>query len=75
MPNLNEADTCRKYVLPKLLASGWDNEPHSFTSNVLSPMAGSSSLGEKSIGEGRNVLTTVSDTPLPPIPIHLPYFL
>ncbi|MBI3099722.1 MAG: DEAD/DEAH box helicase family protein [Planctomycetes bacterium] len=27
----NEADTCRKYVLPKLLAAGWDTEPHSFT--------------------------------------------
>ena len=27
----NEADTCRKYVLPKLLAAGWDEEPHSFT--------------------------------------------
>lgn len=28
---MNEADTCRKYVLPKLIASGWDNEPYSFT--------------------------------------------
>ena len=27
----NEADTCRKYVLPKLIDSGWDNDPHSFT--------------------------------------------
>jgi len=26
-----EADTCRKYVLPKLIKAGWDNEPHSFT--------------------------------------------
>lgn len=25
----SEADTCRKYVVPKLLAAGWDNEPHS----------------------------------------------
>jgi len=24
-----EADTCRKYVVPKLVASGWDSEPHS----------------------------------------------
>lgn len=24
-----EADTCRKYVVPKLLVTGWDNEPHS----------------------------------------------
>ena len=24
-----EADTCRKLVVPKLLAAGWDNEPHS----------------------------------------------
>lgn len=27
----NEADTCRKYVLPKLIEAGWDNAPHSFT--------------------------------------------
>lgn len=24
-----EADTCRKFVVPKLLAAGWDYEPHS----------------------------------------------
>jgi len=24
-----EADTCRKHVVPKLQASGWDNDPHS----------------------------------------------
>jgi type I restriction enzyme R subunit len=23
-----EADTCRKYVVPKLQAVGWDDEPH-----------------------------------------------
>ena len=26
MPTLSEADTCRKYVLPKLYAAGWDDE-------------------------------------------------
>lgn len=26
---LNEADTCRTYVLPRLVAAGWENEPHS----------------------------------------------
>jgi type I restriction enzyme R subunit len=26
---MNEADTCRKFVLPKLQAAGWENEPHS----------------------------------------------
>ena len=24
----NEADTCRRYVVPKLQAAGWDDEPH-----------------------------------------------
>jgi type I site-specific restriction endonuclease len=24
-----EADTCRRFVVPKLQAAGWDNEPHS----------------------------------------------
>ncbi len=28
---MNEADTCRKYVVPKLQAAGWENEPHSLT--------------------------------------------
>ncbi|HUU29437.1 MAG TPA: DEAD/DEAH box helicase family protein [archaeon] len=31
MPGLTEADTCRKYVVPKMVAAGWDQEPHSFT--------------------------------------------
>lgn len=31
MRNLNEADTCRRFVLPRLTQAGWDNEPHSFT--------------------------------------------
>lgn len=26
---MNEADTCRKFVVPKLQAVGWDDEPHS----------------------------------------------
>ncbi|MDE2751886.1 MAG: DEAD/DEAH box helicase family protein [Gemmatimonadota bacterium] len=25
---MNEADTCRKYVVPKLQAAGWDDHPH-----------------------------------------------
>lgn len=28
---MNEADTCTKYVVPKLVAAGWDATPHSFT--------------------------------------------
>lgn len=28
---ITEADTCRKYVLPKLTRAGWDAEPHSFS--------------------------------------------
>ncbi|MEI6102748.1 MAG: DEAD/DEAH box helicase family protein [Methanothrix sp.] len=28
---MNEADTCRKYVEPRLVQAGWDDEPHSFT--------------------------------------------
>ena len=27
--SLSEADTCRKFVVPKLLAAGWDSDPHS----------------------------------------------
>lgn len=25
----NEADTCRKLVVPKLQEAGWDSDPHS----------------------------------------------
>jgi type I restriction enzyme, R subunit len=28
---ITEADTCRKYVLPRLTAARWDEDPHSFT--------------------------------------------
>lgn len=28
---MNEADTCRKYVLPRLTEAGWDDPPHSLT--------------------------------------------
>jgi type I restriction enzyme R subunit len=28
---MNEADTCRKFVLPRLERAGWDEAPHSFT--------------------------------------------
>lgn len=28
---MNEADTCRKLVVPKLVSSGWDTAPYSFT--------------------------------------------
>lgn len=27
---MNEADTCRKEVVPRLVTAGWDTEPHSF---------------------------------------------
>jgi type I restriction enzyme R subunit len=28
---MNEADTCRKYIVPLLQAADWDNDPHSIT--------------------------------------------
>jgi type I restriction enzyme R subunit len=30
----NEADTCRKYVVPKLQAAGWETEPHRIQEQV-----------------------------------------
>ncbi|MGE0886743.1 MAG: EcoAI/FtnUII family type I restriction enzme subunit R [Blastocatellales bacterium] len=41
---ITEADTCRKYVLPKLEAAGWNTEPHSFTE-------------QKTFTDGRIVIT------------------
>jgi type I restriction enzyme, R subunit len=31
---MSEADTCRKLVVPKLLAGGWDNDPHSIAEQL-----------------------------------------
>ncbi|MDI7266918.1 MAG: DEAD/DEAH box helicase family protein [Myxococcota bacterium] len=31
---MNEADTCRKYVVPKLQDAGWDHEPHVINEQV-----------------------------------------
>jgi hypothetical protein len=33
---MNEADVYRKYVVPGLIASGWDNAPHFFTNSERS---------------------------------------
>lgn len=30
----NEADTCRRYIVPKLQASGWEDEPHRINEQV-----------------------------------------
>lgn len=30
----NEADTCRRYVVPKLQAAGWEEEPHRINEQV-----------------------------------------
>ncbi len=32
--NFNEADTCRRYVVPKLQGAGWDDEPHRINEQV-----------------------------------------
>ena len=31
----NEADTCRRYVVPKLQSAGWENEPHRINDQVM----------------------------------------
>ena len=32
---LNEADTCRVYVTPKLREAGWESLPHSITEQYM----------------------------------------
>jgi type I restriction enzyme R subunit len=29
-PEITEADTCTRYVVPKLREAGWDTDPHAF---------------------------------------------
>jgi type I restriction enzyme, R subunit len=31
----NEADTCRRYIVPRLQAAGWDNDPHRINEQVM----------------------------------------
>ena len=31
---LNEADTCRRYIVPRLQAAGWENDPHRINEQV-----------------------------------------
>lgn len=40
---LSEADTCRKFVVPKLQEVGWDNEPHFIA-------------GQRSISDGHEII-------------------
>jgi hypothetical protein len=47
MPLLTEADTCRRYVLPKLYAAGWSDEQIS---------------EQKSFTDGRIVVTLVQNS-------------
>lgn len=44
---MNEADTCREYVLPRLQAAGWEQTPHSIAE-------------QQAITDGR--IITVGDT-------------
>ncbi len=30
----HEADTCRRYIVPKLQAAGWEDEPHRLNEQV-----------------------------------------
>jgi len=50
---LNEADTCREFVVPKLHAVGWDAEPHRISEQVTFTdgrvIVGSSGKGRKII--------------------------
>lgn len=49
---ITEADTCRKYVLPKLIQAGWDTEPHSFTE-------------QKTFTDNRPIVTSLKKKSLP----------
>lgn len=35
IPLLNEADTCRKFVVPNLTQSGWEKDPHSINEQYV----------------------------------------
>ena len=44
---LNEADTCRIYVTPKLLKAGWETSPHSLTEQYTFTDGRVKLIGEK----------------------------
>ena len=48
----NEADTCRRYVVPRLQSAGWENDPHCINEQVTF-------TDGRIIVTGRNVSTTL----------------
>lgn len=55
---ITEADTCRKYVLPKLMEAGWDEDPHFFTEQKTFTDGRTSYLVIKRSGVRRSALIT-----------------
>jgi len=53
---LNEADTCRKHVVPKLQQAGWDNDPHSITEQRAFTDGRIIVYVEKPVGDRANAL-------------------
>jgi type I restriction enzyme, R subunit len=49
---INEADTCRKYIVPRLVQAGWDEPPRSVTE-------------QKTFTDGRIVVAGSSNSFLP----------
>jgi hypothetical protein len=58
----NEADTFRKYVLPRLIKAGWDSDPHSLA--ILDE------LFEKYADHGPAQFTVPDILQVPPISKH-----
>lgn len=58
--SLNEADTCRIYVNPKLQKTGWEDQPHSlseqyyFTDGRVSVIGGKSKRGDRRFAYATN---------------------
>jgi type I restriction enzyme R subunit len=60
---MNDADTCRKYVVPKLQAAGWGNEPHSLTEpKSFNDGASSSSGARRAVSRPADGTTLVPST-------------
>lgn len=64
----NEADTCRRYVVPNLQAAGWEDEPHRINGQVTFTDGrdrGDGLAGPPAAGQvGRHILRYRSDFPI-----------
>ena len=63
---LNEADTCRKFVVPRLQAAGWDTPPHAINEQRTFVAVASPGSADRNRTFAQKALAAI-EVPVPPI--------